>query len=275
MQQKNDKALVTIAIGEDYIRDWQAFCYPGWRKYADKHGYDILLITSLIDKGPLGTSRPPHWQKLLILQVPEIARYRTVVWLDADVGINAATSPCIVRISDESAVGRRTIGVVPETSDRLRPEDATMSAVIAKRQTESTQTLNQGRTWNDVYRLNGFRTELNEGFNAGVMVLQPEAHAGLLLNVYRTYQQSPFSWYENGPLAYDLISKQQTHSLSTHFNINVSLLFYQWYPFLLPPNQPDVALLRSAVSTLYENHWFLHFLGGGRIRDGMKLLPKY
>lgn len=264
--------MVTIALGEEYLRSWQIYCYPHWKQYADKHGYDIVVITSLIDNGPLGASRPPHWQKLLILQVPEVAKYEQVVWLDTDVAMNVETSPCIVDFF--IGTGRsELVGVVPESSQPRDASNAALTAAVNLRQASCGQTLNQGRSWNDVYRLNGFDTNLNDGFNAGVMVLQPGKHAHLLLEVYTKYKQSPFSWFENGPLAYHLVSRELTGALPEPFNSNMSLIFYRWYPFALT-NQPfDALLISPIIRTIYENTYFMHFLGGGVVRKAMMFLP--
>jgi hypothetical protein len=32
----NQKAIVTIAIGEKYVGSWKEYCQPNWQAYAQK-----------------------------------------------------------------------------------------------------------------------------------------------------------------------------------------------------------------------------------------------
>ncbi len=265
------KALVTIAIGDAYIQPWKTFCFPGWKQYADKHGYDIVLITDMLDSGPLGTSRSPSWQRLLILNHPSIAKYSEVVWMDADIAINADAAPCIVDCSSAVAGSEETVGVVLEVPSG--DTKSALEAAINKRQGELKQTLNQGHTWRDMYRLNGLATDLDVGFNAGVMVLRPSQHSNLLREVYEQYRQTPNSWLEGVPLAYHLLSKGRIHGIPAAFNVNASYVFYKHYPFLLGASSIDSTLMAAVVRTMYENAYFLHFLGGGVVRHAMSYVP--
>lgn len=270
---QNTKAIVTIAIGDAYVQPWKNYCYPGWKRYADLHGYDIVLITGLLDTSPRARTRSPSWQRLLILQLPEVAKYAEVVWVDADIAINAETAPCIVETASRSSKTDKTVGVVID-SDHTTPRDDAIIAAVNRRQQRLNQTLNQGMTWQDVYRLNGLGTKLDQGFNAGVMVLKPQHHAAVLQEVYETYDQTPVSWLEGVPLAFHLLSRELVHAIPRAFNVNAAQLFYEHYPFMLA-NQPiDSQLLKTIVDTMHENSYFLHFLGGGVVRAAMQHVPK-
>ncbi|MCB2103005.1 MAG: hypothetical protein KDE22_19170, partial [Rhodobacterales bacterium] len=76
------KALVTLAIGERYVADFVRDARAGWQAYADRHGYDLYVLTEPIDAK---ATRALHWQKLLVGLVPGIRDYDHVVWLDSDV----------------------------------------------------------------------------------------------------------------------------------------------------------------------------------------------
>jgi hypothetical protein len=267
----NTKALVTIAIGDAYVQPWKLHCYPSWKRYADRHGYDIVLITTPLDSSPRATSRSPSWQRLLILHHPAVAKYDDVVWLDADIVINTETSPCVVATSASLASNEATIGAV--TGSDSTTADPVLEAAVNRRQTYLRQTLNQGLTWNKVYRLNGFQTDLDAGFNAGVMVVKPAQHRLVFQEVYESYQQTPHSWLEGVPLAYHLMSRQLVHHIPSAFNVNASQVFYEHYPFLLAAQSVDPVLMKAVVATMLENSHFLHFLGGGIVRNAMTFVP--
>ena len=104
----NDKALVTLLIG-DPVRDlWTRHMEKGWRRYAERRGYDIVLIDQFIDPTPRATERTPHWQKCLVLQHPQGAALPPCRWVDADICINPFAAPCIVSATGASTPsGRR------------------------------------------------------------------------------------------------------------------------------------------------------------------------
>ena len=45
-------AIVTLAVGEAYLRRWKTYCERGWRTYAQNRGYDLVVIDKLIDQAP-------------------------------------------------------------------------------------------------------------------------------------------------------------------------------------------------------------------------------
>lgn len=91
----NSKVIVTMAVGDRYLADWRKVCESNWRAYAKRHGYDIICIDYLLDESPRGRARRLTWQKCLILEQESVQRYDRVVWLDADILINADLAPCM------------------------------------------------------------------------------------------------------------------------------------------------------------------------------------
>lgn len=99
------KALVTLLIGDDYYKVWKTYFKQSWEKYADIHGYDIVIIDDFIDKSELAASRSVHWQKCLILEDERVQQYEDIVWLDSDVLINFHRAPCIVESNNSNNIG--------------------------------------------------------------------------------------------------------------------------------------------------------------------------
>ena len=103
-----NKALVTLAIGEKYLVPWRALCEPGWRAYAARHGYDLVVITQPLDTSPRAAARSPAWQKCLVLGDAIAAGRDRIVWIDADVMINPTAPDITVGVPAEK------IGAVDE-----------------------------------------------------------------------------------------------------------------------------------------------------------------
>jgi hypothetical protein len=51
------KALVTLAVGDRFITDFQRFCHEGWKTYADSHGLDLIVLDTALDDSPRARSR--------------------------------------------------------------------------------------------------------------------------------------------------------------------------------------------------------------------------
>lgn len=56
----NAKAIVTLAIGEEYRHQWRTVCRANWQAYADKHGYDLICIDRPLDDSKRARGRSPR-----------------------------------------------------------------------------------------------------------------------------------------------------------------------------------------------------------------------
>ena len=62
----SSNVIATIAIGAEYLSDWERFARPSWERYCERHDLGLILFSDeLIEKNdPLW--KKPNWQKLLI-----------------------------------------------------------------------------------------------------------------------------------------------------------------------------------------------------------------
>ena len=58
-RMKNQKAIVTIAIGEMYLECWKKYCQPNWQAYAHKYGYDLICLEHPLDLSSRAKLRSP------------------------------------------------------------------------------------------------------------------------------------------------------------------------------------------------------------------------
>ena len=104
------KAIATIVIGDVFKSMWfDGSLGDCASQYCRRHGYDLIVFDDYLDKSDFGLSRPPHWQKLLILESERLAGFDDVVWLDADILINHHRAPCIVSQKRTGKIGCVTL----------------------------------------------------------------------------------------------------------------------------------------------------------------------
>src|SRR5437763_179794 len=96
----SDRALITIAIGGDYLSNWRKYCAANWSSYAARHGLDVVVITELFHD----SARSPAWQKCLVPASEQARKYRHIALLDADIVINPE-APNILEQTPEHLVG--------------------------------------------------------------------------------------------------------------------------------------------------------------------------
>ena len=102
------KAIVTLVVGPAYAERFERLCRKNWAAYAERHGYDVIVIRDPLDASARAANRSPAWQKCLILGIPEVFAYDRVVWVDSDIYLNPA-APSIVE-----GVPLERIGVTDE-----------------------------------------------------------------------------------------------------------------------------------------------------------------
>jgi hypothetical protein len=271
---RNKKAIVSIQIGEPTQREWNDVFRKSWVPYAEKYDYDIIVIDNYIDSSPRAAARAPHWQKLLICEVPEVQQYESVVWLDTDVMINYHTAPCIV-----SSWSGEKIGIVSER-ESLRDYPGAKENLYDRYE----RTLGHYHTLEERYRLSGLGDGVDDYSNTGVFVIDPRRHRDILREIYTTYQENEYSAKEETPFSYHIYKNNLTERIDPRFNRLWYFEIIRNYPACLWPKvrqRPEgVTALAFCVNMAWHNAWFTHFTGDTitagddscRIRDDANLL---
>lgn len=264
---KNSKAIVTLLIGEKYLKSWKRFCSQNWQKYADKHGYDVICIDTPLDDSERAKGRNPTWQKCLILSQDFSHNYQRIVWVDSDILINWAMAPCIVK-----GVEVDKVGAVPSWGG----SNMQLSSEAKKRLFEFWGIPDE-KTGRDTYVKYGIPGDFEEIVQAGVLVLSPHHHREVLEKVYFEYEETGYG--EMPALSYELLKSGYVQWLDMRFNLTWTMQKALYYPFLLEPAKPNIlyrvrrklglmmpGLLENRVgrlcaTTAYINSFFLHFAG--------------
>ncbi|MBT3238865.1 MAG: hypothetical protein HOL37_04185 [Rhodospirillaceae bacterium] len=265
--KKNNKALVTLAIGERYVDEFESQVSRSWRAYADKHGYDIIVLTDVIDKSCDLSRKSLHWQKLLIGLVPGVSDYDHVVWMDTDILINARTAPCVVSAVEQT--GSDKIAVADYNSTLSPLEDTAERYYILDQlfRKNSTKIDVPPLHMEDVYKNLGYLKPVDKYINTGMFVFQPKRHNDFLSQCYAKYEaDSADGSFENIPYSYELQAEDMAVFIDERFNMAWSKVVATHYPFLylreFVMENPEVAV--KCVNVYYHNAWFCHFAGHGQ-----------
>lgn len=269
-------ALVTLAIGEKYEKPWREICRANWQAYADRHGYEVVLITEPLDDSALARSRSAAWQKCLILSQDWSADYDRIVWVDSDNLINYHAAPPVVEGVPPDKVGAANSVMMPTRS---------LGSVSLQRRYEHWGEANlpyrnyTARAWYEVVGLPG---DYDDIVCTGVMVFSPRHHRDVLEQIYQTpdYAGPTHAREEMRPLSYEFLKRDLAHWIDSRFNIVVPAELALNYPFLwnAPAYRMDPAsrvlrklgrllgqepeadrLKRLCLNTMYLNSYFMHF----------------
>jgi len=267
------KALTTLVIGDDYKAMWEQLYAKSVRAYADKHGYDLVIIDRNIDDRPKATERTPHWQKCLILEHPELRDREHVVWIDADIFLNWKTAPCIVEHYKSLDAGRGGIGAIPFGASMLGPEIVENRWDRAHRYGSGLFKRDRGPTPPERYKEAGLPDDQPDMVNTGVLVLQPDRHAEFLRDVYETGTENPLSAMEQMWLSYRIYQEGLLTPLDPRFNKIWSEELVQHYPFLMnSAMRQQVPIIALCVTAAWLNGYFLHFLADGFSRGDVRYI---
>ncbi|MEO5337957.1 MAG: hypothetical protein H7841_13860 [Magnetospirillum sp. WYHS-4] len=282
MEQKSHKALVTLAVGDDYVRSFVATASHTWNEYCNRHGYDLVMLTEPIDKSCDFSQKSIHWQKLLIGMVPQLRDYDWLVWVDGDILINYRQAPCIVSHMKEDK-----IGVVDASDDFHYADDVfnlhtrylLLNACMARQLTGGPEKIiATDGDLREYHRMFGFTGEAGRFINTGVLVFNPRRHADWLAEIYAKYPRN-FYDFENTPLSYEMQVADRAEYLDRRFNLAWAHEVARNYPFLfnleILKRNPEMLFL--CANAAFRNSWFLHFAGAKKnpiIKEPFKMIAQ-
>lgn len=251
--KRNSKALVTIACGTAYQDNWKRYCEPNWRRYAAKHGFDVICLDAPLDTSLRARQRSISWQKCLILGHPAVKGYDQITWVDSDILINHHTAPDIT-----AGVPRECVGAAEDIG--FSKTEPLAAARFLERAFEYWPDAVINRTPGEFYSRYGLPDRCERVLNPGVMVLSPAQHRGLFEFVYHAYEEKGGrEWLmEMRPLSYEILNRCCVHWIDPRFNLMWPYLEMMYYPFLLP----------GALPSRRRSLW-------GRLRNKFKLATRH
>ena len=228
--------LLTIAIGEKYLEEYNNLFYESQKKYALKNGYDFKVITEFLDK-TIQDKSSISFNKILVCNQEWSDKYDFIIFIDADILINI-NSPPIHNYVDYGDF----IGIIDEYS---QPSKERRIKIQKKMGWENSAT--------DYYKLCGLNIETNMVFNSGVLVLQPKKHKDFLQNIYNKYVIQSISHYrrfhfEQSCIGYEIQKANLFKVIDNKFNSIWSLTKLD--------NIENITL-----KEYFNENYFIHFAG--------------
>ncbi len=226
-------ALVTIAVGERHRGLFDLHCRASFEAYARRYGYAPRVFTDLLAPLP---GKSPSWQKLFLLQHPELRGFNRIIFLDADIVIHPAAPDILADLP----AGR--LGFVPEI-----PAPGTTPA--------------------DWHRAHGVPPH-DVIVQGGVLCLEPGHHD--ILTAALPYPETPI--YEMPALSHVVGESGLGHPLDPRFNALVPPLLGQALGSWMVDNkwiketlwQTHYPPFRRALRRIVDQNWFLHAAGAKR-----------
>lgn len=256
----NIKAIVTIALGNRFIRMTRNFCQKNWEEYARKHNYDLIFIEEPLDNTERAQKRSASWQKLLVCSQEWAKKYERIVWVDADVLIN----PNAPDISEGIPIDK--IGAVNETQQPTKDQHHKAIKRMYRVWGKDGLVFNESYHVPDYYKEYGIYCNFHDIVQCGIMVWSPQHHAEFLKSVYDNYEDHDNRLnYEMRPTSYEILKNNLVHWLDPRFNKLMHLEKAAYYPFLLDskllPRFHKKAIRKTVLNTIFFNNYFLHFIG--------------
>jgi len=257
---KNNKAIVSLAVGKRFSRMVEQLCRKNWKLYAEKHGYDLIICQELWDNSEFGKSRCAAWQKCLVLSQEWSKNYNKIVWIDTDIIINPNAPDICENIPDDK------IGAVNEFSHPSRK----LYNLALSRMYEHWTNLKYNPVINygakAYYKSYGIECDFEDVVQTGVMVFNPHLHKEVLENVYYNYEEKGLN-YEMRPLSYEILKNNLEYWINGKFNTLLQFQKALYYPFLLELDTPKPSFLckneikKLCIDAVFKNSYFLHFTG--------------
>jgi len=232
--------MVSMAIGEQYLRVYSRFFRRNQEAYARHWGYDFRIITEFIDR-----QLPESWRKSAVsfqkaLVCRQAEGYDYVLFVDADIWINPISPP----IHDLFPLLENRIGIVDEWAQPT-----------AERRVAYERRCGWETSPKEYYALCGFEVpQATQVFNTGVLVLQPRIHGPFLEAVYARHIRGcvghPRGFhYEQSAIGAEIIAAGMAAVLPAEFNAI-------WY--LAKKEDPAETL---TIEVFGSANYFVHFAG--------------
>ena len=231
--KKQNVLLVTIAIGEHYLQQYNMLFRKSHETYAKKYGYDFKVISDYLDKTLCNTDAIT-FNKILVCSQEWSKEYDFIVLIDADILINKNAPAIHTSMNFDDCIGIINEYSQPTNEIRLKIQRMMGWESNAK----------------EYYKLAQLDINTEMVFNTGVMVFQPKIHHEFLESIYKKYVYNSINHprryhYEQSCIGYELQKQKKYKILENKWNTIWSL--YKLSGF----NLVDC----------FNKNYFIHFAG--------------
>jgi len=268
--------VVTIALGDDYLKNFKQYSLPTWLNYCEKHDLGIIVFTEPLIDTKSKIWKKANWQKLLIgkLIKQNDLRVDNVCFLDTDILINHF-SPNIFKFYDCD-----TFGLVSQFENVPFPIFETQKRIAYYRH----------HFYDKKYPLDSalFMTPAKIFQSMNLSVFNNYACTGLIMFNIEKHSQIMQSWFEKYPSNVESLTGGEEPHLNWEIQnyAKITWLDYKFqaiwlfelawnYPFLYTDNQNNEDLIKLCVESCLSNNYFLHFAGSWNESEMWKINSIY
>ena len=262
------QAIVTVLVGETYVQTWRVMCQPNWQAYADRHGFDLIVIAHLPDASERGLGRSPAWQKLLVLDQPWSAAYERIVWVDADIVISGHAPNILAVVPDPARIGASLSGAQFSEAEKHIYFERLHQVVVEPQLADLAWQFTED---------NGFaESEIDrEGarmLNTGVLVMSSPHHNALLKEIYAS--ESGSRLYEQPALSHEIARRDLLTAITPRFNWVIHERRILDFADIDTVEHPEVSRLINHLRNELAKAYFLHFAGSMNIMQHLARLTQ-
>lgn len=254
--------LVTIAIGDRYLTDWEKFALPFWTSYCKKYGLGLIVICEdLIELGSVPWKKAT-WQKFLIgdyakKHFPHIER---ICYLDTDILI----SPLAPNVFDFHQDGSMSLVSLFHGLPYSRTTTIEKLTWFRNQSSAGSYPLDSaiymGIT--DLFNYHGLAPQ-DDYACAGMFIMDTSIHSKAMQQFFFTIDSNVHTITNGG---------DQTHfNFLTQSNFLINWISYKfqsiwsyeaanYYPSVFFDRYSDYTYL--SIQNALVNNYFLHFAGG-------------
>ena len=254
--------IVTIAIGDEYVKNFKKFSLPTWIKYCKKNDLGIIIFTKPLIADNSDQWKKATWQKLLIGdQIKEKKiEVNNICYLDTDILINHY-SPNIFKFYDE-----KTFGLVSQYKNIPFPLLEVQKRIA----------FNRHNFYDKRYPLDSalFMTPQQIFKSMNLKKFNNYACAGLIMFNLENHSELMKLWFEKYPSNVKSLTggdephmnwEIQNYGKITWLNYKFQAIWiYEqaWnYPFLYSDCKDNKKIIKYCVESCLSNNFFLHFAG--------------
>jgi hypothetical protein len=254
-------AIVTLAVGAEYLQDWENYCSDTWKRYCAKHDLGLYIQEESLDLQI--TRKKPQWQKILLpgellRSFPSVKNF---CYLDSDIVINPWSSNVFDLIKPEC------VNLVSQRKNLPLELDGALRRIAFNRNRyfDSRYPLDSALFMSPekIYEHHGLHPH-DDYACTGLIAGNVDYLASNFEKIYEKYAADVYSITNNGdePIL--------NSEFQDNFKVNWLPYSYQalWlyeiaarYPFLYEKEFQIPGLIRKCAETILLSNNFLHFAG--------------
>lgn len=264
--------LVTVAIGEKYLRNFEQFALPSWKKYCERYDLGILAIDEHLISSEDPAWKKPNWQKLLMpeLLLSQVPNVKHICYLDTDILINPF-APNIFEHYDG-----KSYGLTSRINNLPMPLDLVQRQFVFLRHTYYDENYPLDSVvfmpLEKQYEFSNLHP-WQEASCTGLILCNPKLMASEMAGWFYKYNSTDDSVTggEQTHVNHEILSTQNVQWLQYEFQATWVYEMAWKYPFLYGKHQANKKLIIDCIEASLFSNYFLHF-GGSWHESSMWLL---